>query len=141
MRGAPHGLLAASNLDGHEHVLERRQRWQQVEELEDEPNPRATQFGQPILIQRRNLHALDDDATARRRVETRDEAEQRGLAPPDGPVIAIARPLGTTRSVGCRMVNVPAPLGTDFVTPLSSITRSLPSDRGQVSEPTRRSRR
>ena len=54
------GVRHAGNLHRHEHVLERGQRRQQVEELEDEPDARAAQPGQRVLVERRDVDAVED---------------------------------------------------------------------------------
>ena len=56
---------------------------------------------------------------------------------PEAPVTAITRPSGIVRSSGCRIVSIPAPLGTVFETCLSSITRLRPSGREPIAAPAR----
>ena len=51
-----------------------------MEELEDEPDLLAAETREPVLGQRRDVHAVDDDLPGRRRVEAGEQAEQRGFA-------------------------------------------------------------
>ena len=74
------GAAHPGNLHRNEHVLERRQRRQQVEELEDESDSPPAQPCERILVERRDVDAVDRNLSRRRGVEAGDEAEQRGLA-------------------------------------------------------------
>ncbi len=69
----------ARNFHRHHHVLERGQRRHQVEELEDEADLLPAQPGQPVLVERRDVGAVDHDPPGRRRVEAGNQAEQRRL--------------------------------------------------------------
>jgi len=51
-----------------------------MKELEHEPDLLAAQPSQAVLAKSRDVHAVDQDVTGGWRVETRNEAEQRGLA-------------------------------------------------------------
>ena len=51
-----------------------------MEELEHEADLFAAEPGQRILVERRDVHAVDADLTRRRGVEASDEPEQCGLA-------------------------------------------------------------
>ena len=65
------------DLHRHQDVLERRQRREQVEELEDEPDPLAAQRRERVLPQPGDIGAADQDPPGGRGVETGDQAEQR----------------------------------------------------------------
>src|SRR6185436_3402093 len=60
-----------------EDILERRQRGDEMKELEDEANLFTAQLRQRVLAQFRDVHVIDEDVAARRRIETGDEAEER----------------------------------------------------------------
>ena len=51
-----------------------------MEELEDEADLRAAQPGERVLVERRDVDAVDEIVPVDRRVEPGDQAEQRGLA-------------------------------------------------------------
>ena len=51
-----------------------------MEELEDEADLLAAQPRQRVLVERRDVDAVDEDLPAGRRIEPGDEAEQRRLA-------------------------------------------------------------
>jgi hypothetical protein len=72
-RGAPH------DFHWHEDVLVGRERWNEVERLEDEADFRAAQVCEVVLLHARGVLAVDEDVP-RRRIEPGDEREQRGLA-------------------------------------------------------------
>ena len=68
------GVARAGNLHRHEHVLERGQRRQQVKELKDEADALAAETRERVFVERRDVDAVDHDASARRRVEARRAA-------------------------------------------------------------------
>ena len=89
---APRGLRHAGDLHRHQDVLERGQRRQQVEELEDEADARAAQPRQRVLVERGDVDAVDA------RCCPVDGASRPAIRPssvdlplPDGPVIATTR--------------------------------------------------
>ena len=73
-------LRRAGNLHRDEHVLERGQRGQQMKKLEDEPDALAAQPRQGILVERRDVDAVEHDTAVRRRIETGQQPEQGRLA-------------------------------------------------------------
>src|SRR5690606_11743622 len=80
-RGGPRGdVSVAAQLERHLHVLERGQRRQELERLKDEADVIAPETCPLVLGQRREIGAVDRDRAAARRVETREEPEQRCLA-------------------------------------------------------------
>ena len=113
-RRARAALRHAGDLHRHEDVLERGQRRQQVEELEDEADAQAAQPRERVFVERGDVDAVDRDLPV-------DGASSPAISPssvdlplPEAPVIATTCPSGTTRSIGWRMVSVPLPLGTDL---------------------------
>ena len=69
----------AGDLHGHGHILVRRQRRNQVEELEDETHLLATQSCELVFAQPGNVHVVDEYGAGRGCVEAGDQPEQRGL--------------------------------------------------------------
>src|SRR5690606_38712671 len=61
-------------------VLLRRQRRDQVEGLEDEPDLLAAQLREPTVVEGAELHVAEEDATGGERVEPRQAVHQRRLA-------------------------------------------------------------
>ena len=51
-----------------------------MEELKDEADFLAAQPCQPVLVEARDVHLVDEHVARARRVEAGDETEQRGLA-------------------------------------------------------------
>ena len=78
--GPGHGVRRAGNLHRHRDVFERRQRRNEMKELEDEADLLAAQPGQTVLVEPRDVGAVDRDRSGARGVEPRDEPEQRRLA-------------------------------------------------------------
>src|SRR5262249_43742758 len=78
--GASRRIAPAGDFHRNKYVLERRQRRNEMEELKHEPDLLAPQLCECILPEPRNVHIVEEDLTAGRRVEARDEAKQRGLA-------------------------------------------------------------
>ena len=72
----------ARELERHGDVLDRGERLDQVIRLEHEADPVPAEAREGIFIQRAQIDAVHHDGATRRRVETGDEAEQRGLAAP-----------------------------------------------------------
>ena len=58
----------------------RRQRRDQVKELEHEPDLLAAQLRQGVLAERGDVDAVDHDRARRRRIEAGEQPEQRRLA-------------------------------------------------------------
>ena len=75
-------VLHTGNLHRHEHVLERGERRQQVEELEDDPDLLAAEPGERLLAERRDVDPVEPDVARGGRVQAGDEPEQRGFAAP-----------------------------------------------------------
>jgi hypothetical protein len=67
-------------LEGQHRILERGERGQQLEGLEDEADRAPAQLGARILVERKELDPLDRDAALARRVEAGENREQRRLA-------------------------------------------------------------
>jgi hypothetical protein len=93
-RGARSDVVDAGNLHRHRHVFIRRQRRDQVKELEHEADLLATQPGERVLRKAGDVDAVDQHLAGTRRVEAGDETEQRGLAaarrPHDGHELTFA---------------------------------------------------
>src|SRR5262245_60507822 len=80
-RSGPGSSVAAPrDLHGHENVLERRERRNQVKGLEHETDLVAAEPRELVLAQHRDVDAVDHDVAARRGVETGDQSEQRRFA-------------------------------------------------------------
>jgi hypothetical protein len=81
--GRQHFLRRAAVIDQFRHqfhVLQRRQRRDEVEELKDEAYGVAAVGRQPILIEGGDVHAAHDDPPGGRRIQSADEVKQRRLA-------------------------------------------------------------
>ena len=93
-----------------------------MEELEDEADLLAAQLRERVLVEPRDVDAVDQDRARRRRVEPGDQAEQRRLAaarrPDDRDELSAAE---SCIDSGCRMVSGSVPLITVFETSRSSI--------------------
>jgi len=72
--------LATGEVERQRDVLQRGERWYQVEGLEDEPDAVAPQLGEPLVVERGQLRVTDEDLPAGRRVEPSQAVHQRGLA-------------------------------------------------------------
>src|SRR6185436_13829925 len=70
---------AACDLHWDEDGLEGRQRRDEVKELEDESDLLAAQPGQPVLGQLRDVDAVDQNLSGAWRIESRQQAKERGL--------------------------------------------------------------
>ena len=68
------------NLHRHQDVLVRRERRQQVEELKDDADSLAAKPGELLFTQPRDVDPFEADAPGRRRVQSGNQAEQRGLS-------------------------------------------------------------
>jgi hypothetical protein len=100
-------------------VLQRGERRQQLEGLEDEAEHGAAQRGACILVQRTDRCPA---SSTRPRVGTSRPASSPSsvdLPEPEAPTMATASPAMTLKEISCRIVKRPSPLGT-----------SLPSDDG-----------
>src|SRR5207244_5317166 len=75
-----HGAHLAAELERHGHVLEGAQGRDEVKGLEHVTDGVATEAGQLVFTERRDLDAPHRDVTSRRAVEACDEAEQGGLS-------------------------------------------------------------
>ena len=92
-----------------------------MKELKDEADLLTAQLRQLVLAQARDVDAVDDDASGRRRVEPGDQAEQRRLAAARRPDDRDELPLWTRSVSGWRMVSGSEPLITVLETSRSSI--------------------
>ena len=85
--------LAAGDRQRQQDVLLRGEDRQQVERLEDEADLVAAQLGQRLVVERRELVAVDLDGPRRRAVEPGEDVHQRRLAgarrPHDGDEAAL----------------------------------------------------
>src|SRR5687768_4805803 len=81
---ARRGVAAARDFERRHDVLQSGHRGDEVERLEDEAELAAAQARERVLGHARDVLAVDEDAPRGRRVEPRDEAEQRRLAAPRG---------------------------------------------------------
>ena len=72
--------VARGEVDGEAHVLLGGQRWDQVEELEDEADVLATEQRELLAVHAPDLLAVEHDRAAGRGVDAADEVQQRGLA-------------------------------------------------------------
>jgi hypothetical protein len=70
----------SSELERHLHVLQRRERGDQLKALKHEPNFRAAKLCAAILAQPGEILAVEQHGPVRRDVEPRQQAEQRRLA-------------------------------------------------------------
>jgi hypothetical protein len=75
-------VVVAPELERHQHVLERGQRRQEVERLEDEADVRRPKPGPAILGKSEDVLAVQDHPTSARLVEPRQKAEKGRLAAP-----------------------------------------------------------
>jgi len=69
-----------SRKDGKENVLFRRQRWNQIEGLENDADVLPSKQCQLMVVERGEIRAVDDDVAGCRLRKSRDEMEKRGLA-------------------------------------------------------------
>ncbi len=74
------GFVHPRELERQHHVLERSQRGQQLERLEDEAQQPRTQRSARVLVLRRQRHAVDRHFARRRPVEPGQQTQQRRLA-------------------------------------------------------------
>src|SRR4051812_41547471 len=73
---------APREIEWQHRVLERGQRRQELEELENDANVATTPDRQLLLTQRLDLLPVDDDGTFRRTVDAGDHVHDRRLAAP-----------------------------------------------------------
>ena len=69
-----------SRKDGKEDVFFRRQRWNQVEGLEDDADVLPSEQRQLMVVERGEIRAVDDDVAGCRLRKSRNEMEKSGLA-------------------------------------------------------------
>ena len=74
------GIGMVRELERQHHVLQRVERRQELERLEDEAEHAAAQLGAPVFVQREEIDAVQLHRTARRRVEPGEQREQRRFA-------------------------------------------------------------
>jgi hypothetical protein len=74
------GVAGAGDLHRHGDVLERRERRDEVKELEDEADLLATESGEAVFAELGDVDAVDQHVTRARRVQPGNQPEQRGLA-------------------------------------------------------------
>ena len=86
-----------------------------MEALEDEPHMPGAHRGAAVFIQRRELGAVEPDATFARLIEPRQQRQQRRFARAGAPTIATVSPAAMCRSTSARMVSVPSGLLTCLV--------------------------
>ena len=86
---------------GEGDVVADRERWQQIEELENEADPVAPDARQLVVGQRRQVAAFEGDRAARRTIHRAAEMEQRRLA-------ATRRPMSATKSPASMVSDTPA---------------------------------
>ena len=79
------GVLLPGEFERQHDVLERVQRRHQVKRLEHESNVLGSQHGPSVLIQRRQVDAVQADLPGTREVEARKQRQQRGFAGPGRP--------------------------------------------------------
>ena len=79
------GAAFAAELEWHLHVLQRRERWNELNALEDEPNFLATKASALILGQAPEIDTVEDHRAAGGGIESGQQSEQRGLAAPGRP--------------------------------------------------------
>ena len=104
------GAARARQLERDGDVLERGEGRDEVEGLEHVADLRQAEPREGVLVQRGEVHAVHAHGAGRRPVEPGDQAEERGLAAADGPVIATNWPAGTSSVTPSRMVTAPAAL-------------------------------
>jgi hypothetical protein len=66
-------------MERQRHVLARRQRGEEVEELENEPDLFAAQAREGVVVEAARVGAVDQDRPFRRPVEAADDVEQSRL--------------------------------------------------------------
>src|SRR5207344_9413 len=76
---SPRCVARAGNLHRDKHVFQRSQRREQMKKLKDEADALATETREGVFVESRDVHSVEDDASFRRRIEPRQEPEQRGL--------------------------------------------------------------
>src|SRR6185437_2112333 len=72
--------LLAGDLERERDVLLGRQDREQVEELEDEAELVATKLGELLVVERAELHVIDDDRARRGAIEAGEDVHEGGLA-------------------------------------------------------------
>src|SRR6266545_3592057 len=77
---ASDGIAPARNLHRHEDVFERRQRRDEMEELEHEADLLATQLRKRVFAELRDVGIVDEDFAGAWRIEAGKQSEQRRLA-------------------------------------------------------------
>ncbi len=75
-----HLRAATSELERNQHVLQRSQRREEVEGLEDETDLFRPELRPPVLGEREDVFTVQDDTAGRGLVEAGQQTEQRGLA-------------------------------------------------------------
>jgi len=78
--GALEGIVGVGELERQGNVLERRHGRYQVERLEHDADAAAAEAGKPVLIESRQVRAVDDDAAGIRPLETRHGHQERRFA-------------------------------------------------------------
>src|SRR5690242_4864714 len=77
---AGRGVAVAAQLERHLYVLERGERRDELEALKHEADFLAPQPCTLVFVHRGEIRVVEQHVAARRRVETSEQAEQRGLA-------------------------------------------------------------
>ena len=116
-------IAPAGELERQHHVLVRRQRRHEVEGLEHEADVAGARLGAAVLVERRELDALEPDAARARLVEAGEQREQRGFpgARRRRRRRRFRRP-PTARLTSSRMVSIPSGLVTSLRKLLASRT-------------------
>jgi hypothetical protein len=86
-----------AKLERQHHVLERGERGNQVEGLEDEADALRPQACAAVLVKLREILAIEQHTPAAGHVETREQRQQRRLARPRGPLTATDSPARISR--------------------------------------------
>ena len=72
--------IMESSEDGKEDVFFRRQRWNQVEGLEDDADVLPSEQRQLMVVERGEIRAVDEDVAGRRLRKSRNEMEKGGFS-------------------------------------------------------------
>ena len=99
------GAALAAQLERHLHVLERRERGDQLKALEDEPNFLAPQLRALVLVHRRQVGAVEDAPVRAIGVSRPARRPSSVVLPlPDGPTMATNAPCGIENDTSRRTV-------------------------------------
>ena len=114
-RRARRRAVVAAQLERDLHVLERGERGDELEALEDEADFRPAELRALIFVEAREIGAVEQHGAARRDVESGEQAEQRRLAAARGPDDGDERAVGNGEVTSRSTVSRCSPLWYSFV--------------------------